>query len=461
MVSSRSLSRSEFEAPQGRTDAVLAELGDVHPVDGHREVFGFEPRAVAGRARLLHHQALDLLLDPFGLGLAIAPLQVVDHTLVAGLEAPRMPAVRRVAHAHRLVLGEPVEDEPALLGVEVLPGDVERNLEAPADGLEHLHHPVLRGAARPSRECAFIDAQCGVGDHRIGVDLETHAESGARRACAVRVVEREVARCRFLHRDPAVHAREFLGEEHLLHATFGVRRDQQDEPVAQLRRLFERLMESRTKLRPDDDAVDDDLDVVLELLVERNWLRQVVKLAVHAHANVAEALGLVEDVAMLALSSLHHRGRDEQPGSLGEEQHLVGDLLDRLLADLATAVGTVRMADARVHEAQIVVDLGHGADRRPRVLARPLLVDGDRRAQPLDVIDVGLLHLAEKLTRVCAQRLDVATLAFRIDGVERERRLATPRQPGDHDELVARQRQVDVLEVVLARTADDDLIVGH
>ncbi len=163
------------------------------------------------------------------------------------------------------------------------------------------------------------------------------------------------------------------------------------------------LVESRTELRPDDDPVDHDLDVVLKLLVERDRLGQVVELAVDPHANVPEPLGLVEDVAMLALAALHHRRRDEQPRPLGQEQHLVGNLLDRLLADLATAVGTVRMSDARVHQAQVVVDLRDRAHRRPRVLARPLLVDGDCRAQPLDVVDIGLLHLAEELTRIRAQ----------------------------------------------------------
>ena len=122
-------------------------------------------------------------------------------------------------------------------------------------------------------------------------------------------------------------------------------------------------MEPRTQLRTDDDAVDHDLDVVLELLVERDRVGEIVELAVDPRADVAEPLRLVEDVAMLALAPLHHRRGDEQPCPFGEEQHLVRDLFDGLLADLASAVRTVRMPDARIHETQVVVDLGDRADR--------------------------------------------------------------------------------------------------
>ena len=40
--------------------------------------------------------------------------------------------------------------------------------------------------------------------------------------------------------------------------------------------------------------------------------------------------------------------------------------------------------DARVEQAQVVVDLGRRPDRRPRVADAVLLPDGDRRADPLD-----------------------------------------------------------------------------
>jgi hypothetical protein len=47
-------------------------------------------------------------------------------------------------------------------------------------------------------------------------------------------------------------------------------------------------------------------------------------------------------------------------------------------------------------------------------------------------------------------------LALGIDGVEGERGLARPRKTREYDQLVARDGEIDVLEVVLARAADDD-----
>ena len=72
------------------------------------------------------------------------------------------------------------------------------------------------------------------------------------------------------------------------------------------------------------------------------------------------------------------------------------------------------------------------------------------------MIDVRLLHHLEKLPRIGGERFHIAALALGIDGVERERRLARARQAGEHHELVARDREVDVLEIVLARAAHRD-----
>ena len=91
-----------------------------------------------------------------------------------------------------------------------------------------------------------------------------------------------------------------------------------------------------------------------------------------------------------------------------------------------------------------------------------LLLDGDGRRQAVDLVDVRLLHHLEELAGIGRQALDIAALALGIDGVEGERRLAGAGQAGHHDQLVARQVEIDVLEIVLARAANGKVfMVGH
>src|SRR5262249_10596913 len=76
-------------------------------------------------------------------------------------------------------------------------------------------------------------------------------------------------------------------------------------------------------------------------------------------------------------------------------------------------------------------------------------------------VHIRLFHLLQELTRVRRERLHVAALTLGVDRVERERRLARARQPGDDDELASRNLEVDGLEDVLARAPADDAIAVH
>lgn len=111
-----------------------------------------------------------------------------------------------------------------------------------------------------------------------------------------------------------------------------------------------------------------------------------------------------------------------------------------------------------VQQTEVVVDLRDGADRRPRVAVGRLLVDGHRRRQTFDEVDVGLVHLTEELARVRRQRLDIASLALGEDRVERQTRLARARQPGEHDQAVAGQIEIDPSQIVLTGTPHDKAI---
>jgi hypothetical protein len=192
---------------------------------------------------------------------------------------------------------------------------------------------------------------------------------------------------------------------------------------------------------------------VLVFLVERRSFVDLVELAVDADAGVAGLLPLGEFLAVLALAAADDRGEQIKARAFGESHHPVDHLADLLGGDRLAGRGAVGHADARPEQAHIVVDLGDGGDGGARVAAGRLLLDRNGGAEALDVIDVRLLHQLEELARIGGQALDIAPLPLGIDGVEGEAGLARARQAGDHDQLVARQIDVDALQVMLARAA--------
>ena len=222
-----------------------------------------------------------------------------------------------------------------------------------------------------------------------------------------------------------------------------------DQSVRQRHRGLDRVGQPLAQLALHHEPVDDDRDVVLVLLVEHDLLVEPAQLAVDL--GPGEALGpeLLELLAVLALAAPDDRRQHHEPGAVGQLHHLIDDLLRRLPADRPAADVAVGMADPRPQQPQVVVDLGDGAHRRPRVPRGRLLVDRDRRRQSLDRVDVWLVHLTEELARVCRQRFDVPALPLGVDRVERQRRFSGARQARDHGQRVPRDLDGYVFEVVL------------
>ena len=232
-------------------------------------------------------------------------------------------------------------------------------------------------------------------------------------------------------------------------------------PFAEGQRLFDGLREARPHFRLQLQPIDHHLDIVLDAAVELEVVGHPHDLAVHAGAEVAALEHLLEEILVLALLAAHHRGEDEEARLLRQGKDPGENLFARLGCDGPATVGAVALADAGEEDAEIVVDLGDGADGGARVAAGRLLLDADGRRQTAEVIDVRLLELAEELARVGRQRLHITPLSLRIERVEGQRRLARSAHAGEDDEAVARQVEVDVTEVVFARAADDDGAVIH
>ena len=232
-----------------------------------------------------------------------------------------------------------------------------------------------------------------------------------------------------------------------------------DDAAGQAERGLHRVREAPPRGCLHGEPVDDDLDGVLLLLLQGGRLGEQVHGAVDAGAAEALGLQLAEQVGVLALALPDDGSENLELRALGQVEDAVDDLLRRLAPHGLPARRAVRLADPGEQQAQVVIDLGDGADSRAGVARGGLLVDRDRRGQPVDEVHVGLVHLAEELACVGAQRLHVAALALGEDRVEREARLARAREAGEHDQGIARDGQGHVLEVVLPGAPHGEAVV--
>ena len=310
----------------------------------------------------------------------------------------------------------------------------------------------------PSRgvQTAVIDAELFVRDHHLGVDEQLNAEARAGRAGAVGVVEGKEPRRNLLQRDAAVGAGIVLGKAELFPAVLQHRRHQAaGEAEGGLRRVGQ----AAPRALLDPNPVDDDLDRMLFVLVQGNLFRQIIDDPVRPYADIAGALRILQDLAVFALFPAHHRRHQRNAGILGQLHQTVDDLVHGLLPDLSAALRAVRDADPGVQKAEIVIDLRDGPDRRARVFRRGLLIDRNCRGQPLDGIDIGLVHLAEKHARVRAETFDIAPLPLGIDGVKGQAGLPAAGKPRDDGEFVPRNDDVDILQVVFPCPPDNNVFL--
>ena len=429
-------------------------------------------------AGLARHDG-EVALQPLALRVAFGFL-VALHDGGQGalpLDVPvRLAAVHRhVVDAHLLLAQTPHHAVAHLLR-QVLPRGVGRGAQVLAHRAQDLGVVV---AVLERRERALGDRQRGIGHDEARVHLLAAADTQAVGAGAVGRVEREVARLQLVHRVAVLGAREGQREQMLSlpEAARGARGGaaalaeglavvaehlHEHAPVGQLGGQLHRLGDAARGALLELDAVDHHVDEVLDLLVEGARLAvQAHHLPVDAHAGEALVGQIGEELGELAFAPRDDRRHDDRLGPGRERQDGVGHLVGGLLHDGAPAFRAVRHTHAREQQAQVVVDLGGRAHRGARVAAGGLLVDGHRRRQAVDAIEVGLLHLAQEHAGVAGEALDVAALALGVHGVEGEAGLAAARQAGDDHQLVARDRHVDVFEVVLACAFDDDGVLAH
>ncbi len=119
----------------------------------------------------------------------------------------------------------------------------------------------------------------------------------------------------------------------------------------------------------------------------------------------------------------------------------------------------VRLPEPAEEDAQHRIGVGGGADGRAGVGAHALLIDDDRRGQPLHEVDLRPRQRRHEPLHESAVSLVDQPLRLSGNRAEHQRALARAGDAGEHRQPAFRDLDADVLEVVDARTLHADQIV--
>jgi hypothetical protein len=140
---------------------------------------------------------------------------------------------------------------------------------------------------------------------------------------------------------------------------------------------------------------------------------------------------------VVSLSRPYQRREEGHAGAREPGFDLREDLVLGLRGYREAAIDAVGDAELGEKEAEVVVDLGHGRDRRFPAAAREPLFDGDRGRHARHQIHFGLVEDLDVLARESRKTLEKAPLPLGEDDVEGEARFSRAREAGQHHDAVA------------------------
>ena len=130
----------------------------------------------------------------------------------------------------------------------------------------------------------------------------------------------------------------------------------------------------------DLEPINDDLDVVPHLAIEREVLSQRDNLPIDPGAGETLLDQVDKQIAIFALLPTNDRCEDHDRSIFFKRENLCDDLFAGLCRDVAVALWTVSLTDPCIEHPKVVVNFGNGSDRRTRIPAGSLLRNGNRGA---------------------------------------------------------------------------------
>ena len=163
------------------------------------------------------------------------------------------------------------------------------------------------------------------------------------------------------------------------------------------------------------------------------------------------------DICVKTFAILDNRRQQKQIAPLFHVlSQTAANLVSRLRLDRALALRAILRAEPGKEQAHEMINF---RDRRHRAFApaaRLALLNADGGGNAGDQIDFGPGQLLDELTGIDIHRIQETPLPLGKKKIKRQCALPRTAHPGDDDELIARNGQGNILEIVLARAMNGD-----
>ncbi|CAI8451911.1 MAG: Uncharacterised protein [SAR116 cluster bacterium MED-G04] len=138
-----------------------------------------------------------------------------------------------------------------------------------------------------------------------------------------------------------------------------------DQPIRQFERGFNRIRQPGQQfiiIMPDDQAINNDVDIVLALLVEGGEVIHLHHLTINAGALIAAGLHGHQLFPVFTLAATDNRGQQVNAGAVIKPGDGIDHLADRLALDRQAGGGGIGDPDPGPEQAHVIVDFGDGAN---------------------------------------------------------------------------------------------------
>ncbi len=235
-----------------------------------------------------------------------------------------------------------------------------------------------------------------IGYEKILINGDIGAEAGTLWAGTERVVEGEHRRLQFGDADTVFWAGIVLGERHLL-PSYDIHNH---DALRDLHGSLHGVREAALNALFDHEAIHDEFNIVLDVFLQFDFLREVMDFSVHPNANKAGLMGLFQRLCECALFPPGNRCQNLDTSPLREFHDLIHDLVHSLGMDFPPTDGTVGNTDPGIQKTEVIIDFRDGSNRGSRVLGGRLLVNGDGWRKALNGFHIGLFHEPQELTGI-------------------------------------------------------------